>query len=199
MAPGKGQARLEAAPSSARRTYVLGVPGPVAQRCPGQDSNVGHKNAQQQQWADRLPGHPPEETRPPPSHAGYVITEPGTETLGSGVATRPLSQWPSASVTEIGPTGNVPTTTLTVAATQKGCHSQAPSQHGRRPQGAGHPAGAPGGSAGAPGVGWGGGDPGHAAATQTPWAMVSALPRSCQEDRTLLTAPPSAALLSVSA
>lgn len=67
-----------------QRTYVLGVPGPVAQWRLDLEGDVGHKDGQQHQGADNLPGHPPVEAGPPPCHPCDVITEPATETWGSG-------------------------------------------------------------------------------------------------------------------
>ena len=67
-----------------QRTYVLGVPGLVGRWRAGQEGNVGHEDGQQQQGAHDLPGRPPVEARPRPSHPGYVITEPAAEAPSSG-------------------------------------------------------------------------------------------------------------------
>lgn len=93
--PGQAQSRSQGPWVPIQRTYVLGVPGPIAQRCPGQEGNVSHNDGEQQQGADDLPGYPPVEARPPPGHPCYVITEPARD-IGLGSPTGPTYTSPPA-------------------------------------------------------------------------------------------------------
>lgn len=116
----------EGIPAPHQGTYILGVPGLVAQRRPGQEDSIGRKDGQQQQGADSLPGHPPVKARPPPCHPRYVITEPGTEMPGLGRPTlclqaHPLSRQPPSRGTETRPAGAVPRATAAFAPALPKC------------------------------------------------------------------------------
>lgn len=63
----------------AGRTYVFGVPGPVAQWLLGQEGDVSHEDGQQQQGTDHPPGQPPVGAGPPPGHPCNVIAEPAPD------------------------------------------------------------------------------------------------------------------------
>ena len=78
------------------RTYILGVPGPIAHRCPGHDDHVSCEDRQQQEGTHDLPGRPPVETRPPPRHPCYVVTEPARDS-GLRSPTRPCAGKPTYS------------------------------------------------------------------------------------------------------